>query len=92
MEMKSYIISFDVVYVFSDEEIEEIDVCILVFIIIRLCILRFYMVWCYFGLQEEVDVYLEIYGEVFEIDDEDWDLDELEIRFGDDFVLYVEDF
>ncbi|CAF2099124.1 BnaA05g16660D [Brassica napus] len=40
---------------------------------------------------EEVDAYSETYGEVSEIDDEDWDSDESETRFGDDFVPYAED-
>jgi len=40
----------DVAYASSDEETEETDVRILVFIIIRLCILRSHMAWCYSGL------------------------------------------
>lgn len=38
-----------------------------------------------------MDAYSETYGEVSEIDDEDWDSDESETRFGDDFVPYAED-
>lgn len=42
-----------------------------------------------YGEGEEAAILAE--GEVSEIDDEDWDSDESETRFGDDFVPYAED-